>query len=68
MLRQLLAWERDLAGPAEGLFDDRIYVLTPQGSMLELPRGASQVHGPELLLSPSMSELLAPFTALSTLA
>ncbi|MFL6693199.1 MAG: RelA/SpoT family protein [Ramlibacter sp.] len=43
VLRQLLAWERDLAGPAEGLFDDRIYVLTPQGSMLELPRGATPV-------------------------
>jgi GTP pyrophosphokinase len=43
VLRQLLAWERDLAGSADGLFDDRIYVLTPQGSMLELPRGATPV-------------------------
>jgi GTP pyrophosphokinase len=43
VLRQLLAWERDLAGSADGLFEDRIYVLTPQGSMLELPRGATPV-------------------------
>ncbi|HEY1230101.1 MAG TPA: TGS domain-containing protein, partial [Ramlibacter sp.] len=43
VLRQLLAWERDLAGSADGLFDDRIYVLTPQGSMVELPRGATPV-------------------------
>ena len=43
VLRQLLAWERDLAGSVQGLFDDRIYVLTPQGSMLELPRGATPV-------------------------
>lgn len=31
VLRQLLAWERDLSGSqqAAGLFDDAIYVLTP---------------------------------------
>ncbi|HEY0825344.1 MAG TPA: bifunctional (p)ppGpp synthetase/guanosine-3',5'-bis(diphosphate) 3'-pyrophosphohydrolase [Ramlibacter sp.] len=43
VLRQLLAWERDLAGSAEGLFEDRIYVLTPQASIVELPRGATPV-------------------------
>lgn len=43
VLRQLLAWERDLAGGAEGLFEDRIYVLTPQASIVELPRGATPV-------------------------
>ena len=43
VLRQLLAWERYLAGSAEGLFEDRIYVLTPQASIVELPRGATPV-------------------------
>lgn len=43
VLRQLLAWERDLAGSAEGLFDDRIYVLTPQAAVVELPQGATPV-------------------------
>jgi GTP pyrophosphokinase len=43
VLRQLLAWERDLAGSAEGLFEDSIYVLTPQASIVELPRGATPV-------------------------
>ncbi|MCG2595054.1 bifunctional (p)ppGpp synthetase/guanosine-3',5'-bis(diphosphate) 3'-pyrophosphohydrolase [Ramlibacter sp. XY19] len=43
VLRQLLAWERDLAGSAEGLFEDRIYVLTPQASIIELPQGATPV-------------------------
>ncbi len=43
VLRQLLAWERDLAGSAQGLFEDRIYVLTPQASIVELPRGATPV-------------------------
>ncbi|MDB5955751.1 bifunctional (p)ppGpp synthetase/guanosine-3',5'-bis(diphosphate) 3'-pyrophosphohydrolase [Ramlibacter sp.] len=43
VLRQLLAWERDLAGSAEGLFEDRIYVLTPQAAIVELPRGATPV-------------------------
>lgn len=43
VLRQLLAWERDLAGSADGLFDDRIYVLTPQASIVELPQGATPV-------------------------
>lgn len=43
VLRQLLAWERDLAGSAQGLFEDRIYVLTPQASIVELPQGATPV-------------------------
>jgi GTP pyrophosphokinase len=47
VLRQLLAWERELAEPAaagagaEGLFDDRIYVFTPQAAVIELPAGAT---------------------------
>ncbi len=45
VLRQLLAWERDLAdaAPAQGLFDDHIYVLTPQAAIVELPSGATPV-------------------------
>lgn len=43
VLRQLLAWERDLAGAAEGLFEDRIYVLTPQASVVELTAGSTPV-------------------------
>ncbi|TFY99363.1 bifunctional (p)ppGpp synthetase/guanosine-3',5'-bis(diphosphate) 3'-pyrophosphohydrolase [Ramlibacter henchirensis] len=43
VLRQLLAWERDLAGASEGLFEDRIYVLTPNAAIVELPQGATPV-------------------------
>jgi len=51
VLRQLLAWQSDLAGPIaakapgteQGLFEDRIYVLTPEAAVLELPRGATAV-------------------------
>ena len=51
VLRQLLAWERDLSGPAsqrareanQGLFEDRIYVLTPDAAVVELPQGATAV-------------------------
>ncbi len=43
VLRQLLAWERDLAGAGAGLFEDRIYVLTPQASVVELTQGATPV-------------------------
>ena len=43
VLRQLLAWERDLSGAAPGLFDDRIYVLTPDAAIVELPQGATPV-------------------------
>jgi GTP pyrophosphokinase len=43
VLRQLLAWERDLSGAASGLFDDRIYVLTPDAAIVELPQGATAV-------------------------
>jgi GTP pyrophosphokinase len=45
VLRQLLAWERDLSGQqqAEGAFEDRIYVLTPDAAIVELPQGATPV-------------------------
>lgn len=47
VLRQLLEWERDLSNKAlergATLFDDRIYVLTPQASLIELPKGATPV-------------------------
>jgi GTP pyrophosphokinase len=53
VLRQLLAWERDLAeadaqhAPQQqlghGLFDDRIYVFTPEGRIIDLPSGATPV-------------------------
>ena len=44
VLRQLLAWERDLSGQQEaGLFEDRIYVLTPDAAIVELPQGATAV-------------------------
>ncbi len=46
VLRQLLAWERDLVGHAQksnGLFEDRIYVLTPEAAVVDLPQGATPV-------------------------
>ena len=44
VLRQLLAWERELAGTqGAGVFDDRIYVLTPEAAIVELPQGATAV-------------------------
>jgi GTP pyrophosphokinase len=49
VLRQLLAWERDLSGaaqasaPGSGLFEDRIYVLTPDAAVVELPQGATPI-------------------------
>jgi GTP pyrophosphokinase len=53
VLRQLLAWERDLSGTGEGgqggaaqdapVLDDRIYVLTPDAAVVELPQGATAV-------------------------
>jgi GTP pyrophosphokinase len=47
VLRQLLAWERDLSGGSSpdkpGLFEDRIYVLTPDAAIVELPQGATAV-------------------------
>ena len=51
VLRQLLAWERDFvegdaeaaAGAAPAVFDDRIYVFTPQASIVELTAGATPI-------------------------
>ncbi len=53
VLRQLLAWQRDVAAPEavsqrdnnarQGLFEDRIYALTPNAAVVELPQGATTV-------------------------
>ncbi len=56
-LREVLAWHRDLAIQKDGkgaidlsYFDDRVYVFTPDGDVLDLPIGATaldfayQVH------------------------
>ena len=52
VLRQLLAWERDLSGARSSmqdgalgasLLDDCIYVLTPDAAIVELPQGATAV-------------------------
>ncbi len=43
VLRQLLAWQNDLSGASHALFDDCIYVLTPQAAIVELPSGATPV-------------------------
>jgi GTP pyrophosphokinase len=46
VLRQLLAWERDLAGAPQAPTaqeDDKIYVLTPEAAIVELPLGATPI-------------------------
>ena len=52
VLRQLLAWERDLLTQTEqteasqesaAILSDRIYVLTPEAAVVELPQGATAV-------------------------
>ena len=46
VLRQLLAWERDFAegdASSAAVFDDRIYVFTPQASIVELTAGATPI-------------------------
>jgi len=44
VLRQLLAWQRDLSSTqTQAVLDDRIYVLTPDAAIVELPQGATAV-------------------------
>jgi GTP pyrophosphokinase len=46
VLRQLLAWERDLSGAPDTTAqpeDDTIYVLTPEAAIVELPLGATPI-------------------------
>ena len=49
-LRQILDWKKDVSGPGEwleqfktSLFEDTIYVFTPQGKVIDLPKGATPV-------------------------
>jgi guanosine-3',5'-bis(diphosphate) 3'-pyrophosphohydrolase len=49
-LRQLLEWQRELADPHEfidtvkvDLFPDEVFVFTPRGDVINLPRGATPV-------------------------
>jgi GTP pyrophosphokinase len=45
VLRQLLAWQEDVSGGslATDVLDDRIYVLTPDAAIVDLPKGATAV-------------------------
>ncbi len=44
VLRELLAWERDFSGSGSSAsFDDRIYVFTPQATIIDLPAGGTPV-------------------------
>ncbi len=46
VLRELLAWERDFSGQdssGSAAFDDRIYVFTPQATIVDLPTGGTPV-------------------------
>lgn len=49
-LRQVLEWNKELVGRSgfseqikAGLFNDTVYVFTPQGRVIDLPRGATPV-------------------------
>ena len=49
-LRQILEWKDDVADAGElaeqfktGLFEDAVYVLTPQGRVIDLPQGATPI-------------------------
>jgi GTP pyrophosphokinase len=52
VLRELLAWERDFSRQGQdgalqpgspGAFDDRIYVFTPQATIIDLPSGGTPI-------------------------
>ena len=49
-LRQVLEWNRELVGDSgfsaavkEGLFNDTVYVFTPQGRVIDLPAGSTPI-------------------------
>ena len=48
-LRQVLAWKKEVLGGevgeagGRGLFEDTIYVLTPQGGVVDLPAGSTPI-------------------------
>ena len=42
-LRQVLAWRNELGSEARRVFDDTIFVLTPQGRVVDLPAGSTPI-------------------------
>ena len=42
-LRQVLAWRHELGGEARRVFDDTVFVLTPQGRVVDLPAGSTPI-------------------------
>lgn len=49
-LRQLMAWQKDVAGAQEfveglktDIFQDQVYVFTPKGEIKDLPRGSTPI-------------------------
>ena len=42
-LRQVLAWRNELGGEARRVFEDTVFVLTPQGRVVDLPAGSTPI-------------------------
>jgi len=42
-LRQVLAWRNELGQDARRIFEDTIFVLTPQGRVVDLPAGSTPI-------------------------
>ena len=76
-LRKLLAWQEDLSDGAELLdevrsqvFDDRVYVFTPKGEVLDLPAGSTPLdfayyihsHIGHCCIGAKVSNHIVPFT------
>lgn len=69
-LRKLIAWQEEMADSGEMLdevrsqvFDDRVYVFTPKGDVVDLPAAPRRSTSPTIFTATSVTAASVPRSA-----